>query len=291
MKNTYNVRLVTLCFILYLVLFLNIEQLVGFCGWSLHIRSSVYTIGISAVVLALYHYPSSSSHYLVPLVFALVLYVVSIAFFPSIQQTGSENNISIYIVEILLLSLLVLMASKLCVTLKEIQQKIYDILIGYEECKVESLVKAQKKINNEFNRSRRNQRPLNIIVVEPDPLSYETAHVHFVAEMNENLKSYYFKNKIGTLLSSLVRHCDIVVEQSGRNRFIIVCPEINQKLSHSLLNRISDTCLKKLNLKVMFGVSTFPSESYTFEDLLEKAELQLMQSKCSIDHPFREEKN
>jgi GGDEF domain-containing protein len=124
----------------------------------------------------------------------------------------------------------------------------------------------------EISRSRRNSRPFGVIVLEPEQESVAHLPDRLISEMNTAIKSRYLMNQLKHLVNSVLRGSDIILEQTGTGRLVIFCPETSTLQVPNLISRIKNLAAEHLRVSVSIGKACFPDESYTFEDLISKAE-------------------
>jgi GGDEF domain-containing protein len=132
---------------------------------------------------------------------------------------------------------------------------------------------AGDRISTELTRSRRYSRPLSLLVVQMDKLEAQQ-----VLEKDESLQrdilTRFAAARIGQIVNDQARENDLILRDS-ENRFILICPETEQLNSTILAQRISRSAAEIIGAKVRWGVSSFPDEALTFDDLVEKAAARL----------------
>ena len=84
--------------------------------------------------------------------------------------------------------------------------------------------------------------------------------------------------KISEIINVQARRLDLIVKQDQPERFILICPETSASNSNTLIRRIQSTVETNLGVAVSWGMSTFPEDALTFEDLLHKAGDKLVKS-------------
>jgi GGDEF domain-containing protein len=73
--------------------------------------------------------------------------------------------------------------------------------------------------------------------------------------------------RIGQIVDEQIRQIDIVYRDRA-NRFVILCPETDQKNSRGLAERITSAIETKTGMHVLWSVAAFPEDAINFEDLL-----------------------
>ncbi len=270
-----NLKWHTVCLLLYLAIFFNIERL-GILGkGEIHLNAFIYLIGIFIVLFVVVVPRSNKLSCAGPLLICMTIYVAANLLVPDSRILLSEFRSFIYITETVLLVSLVFLACKFSNALEEFTQGMEDILLSNVRSHVKSFEDAQEDILAEFNRSRRYNHPLKIIIVDSNNDSYEGAKSRIVEDMQKSFSDQYLRNKLGSVLSVLIRRSDLIFEQEDKKRFVLVCPEMTESRFVYLANRIKNVVTEQLNLTVTYGVSSFPEESVTFDELMTKAESQL----------------
>lgn len=140
---------------------------------------------------------------------------------------------------------------------------------------------AGRKIRREMTRSRHFHRALSVVLVEPHNRLDEVAVPEIVAEIQREVAGNYAAARVADVIGSQIRVVDTVLEDGDGTRFVILCPEIGQRGSNLLAERISQSVREAVNIEVTYGVSTFPEEALTFESLVARAGEQLDRRRAS----------
>lgn len=158
--------------------------------------------------------------------------------------------------------------------IRDFEQAVINITLADAGERLRSLDNAAKEIQREVMRSRRYRRSLSVIVVKPDPNSIRANLHRTVQEVMQTLIRRYIITSLGRVISHALRRTDIVIEQSEKERYIILCPEIDAVASKELIERIQSIAAERVGVQVMCGVSSFP-DGRTFNELVSKAEASL----------------
>jgi hypothetical protein len=158
--------------------------------------------------------------------------------------------------------------------IRDFEQAVENITLADAGERLRSLDNAAKEIQREVMRSRRYRRALSVIIVQPDPNSIRANLHRTVQEVMQTLIRRYIITSLGRVISHALRRTDIVIEQSEKERYIILCPEIDAVASKELIERIQSVAAESLGVQVMCGVSSFP-DGRTFNELVSKAEASL----------------
>jgi GGDEF domain-containing protein len=132
---------------------------------------------------------------------------------------------------------------------------------------------ALERINAEMTRSRRFNRPLSVLAVELNQVK-GLANVDKVDSLQRDLLVKFAISKAGQIMSSLARQTDLIVHDTN-GRFLIVCPETDLAASSILAERVRAAVEEEIDNNMIWGAAAFPEESYSFDELLEKAKQRL----------------
>jgi GGDEF domain-containing protein len=135
------------------------------------------------------------------------------------------------------------------------------------------LDQAWERINTEMTRSRRFSRPLSVLMVEMKNVQNRVP-VSKIDHLQRDLLVQFAVSKTGQIISNLARQTDLIVHESN-GRFLIVCPETDLAASTILAERVRTAVEEQIDNNVVWGAAAFPDESYSFDELLEKAKHRL----------------
>lgn len=272
----WTVSLLLICLaILYYIGRMNYEN-----ENSVNIDSYVYFLTILSVVLiaALPRFWRSSSSFSIALALAFGAYFSCKLLFFKISPLFGWRDIYLSIIEMILFTLIICLAIRLSGILKDFDEAVEEFVISGLGNRVRSLRDGIEEGRIEVIRSRRYSRPLGLIVVEPEQAQSSAPSNIFVKEVQHAMMSRYVFSQVGKVLSGLMRRTDRILAQREKGRFVILCPETTPAHSKKLIKRIQTSVVEHLNVSVSCGMSSFPDESYTFEDLIKKAESHLIPS-------------
>lgn len=126
-----------------------------------------------------------------------------------------------------------------------------------------------QRIKVELTRSRRYHRPLSLVMIETESGAKVTAR-EMLKSIQQDLLSRFVFARVGQIIDDRVRQTDLIL-RDHRGRFVVLCPETDQAGANLLAGRLVQAIKERADLDVMWGVSTFPDEALTFDDLLHKA--------------------
>jgi GGDEF domain-containing protein len=172
----------------------------------------------------------------------------------------------------------------------ELESTLDKLFLAAFQGRTMSMDEASDEIKTELMRSRRYQRSLTVIVLEPDQASVDQNLVPTAEEIRHNLSKRYAMGKISEVLNSTARRPDLIIKLDQPDRFILVCPETSASSSNTLIQRIQSAVETDLGISVSWGIATFPDDALTFEDLLHKANAKLLNSSSfSLSKPKKGE--
>lgn len=121
----------------------------------------------------------------------------------------------------------------------------------------------------EVKRCRRFQHPLSIMVIEPEINADSKSYSRLLQEMQTVFFTRYIQARVVKFFSDKLRDTDLVVVKN--NGLIALLPETNPQQAEQLQKKLSDHAIRDLDIKLHFGVSTFPENSVTLNGLLDYA--------------------
>jgi GGDEF domain-containing protein len=135
---------------------------------------------------------------------------------------------------------------------------------------------ASEEIKVELIRSRRHNRPLSVVVVSIDQQEFNRNLQQTIKKIQQAMMNRYLLASLAQILGKEARRTDMIVEQSDLDGFIILCPETSTEGSNILVDRIQSVASDRLGIHVKFGIAAFPEDALTFEELLQKAQQNLL---------------
>jgi hypothetical protein len=153
--------------------------------------------------------------------------------------------------------------------LREFVRAVEQLTIPDAERWVLDLKHAADAISTEVNRSRRYQRPLSVLVVEPRLDTVRFTLERLFAEVQRGIARHYAIVNLGRMLRVTLRRTDVItLEDRLRGRFIVLCPETTVDGATTLRDRIQDFAPQELGFTVECGTGIFPDDALTFEDVV-----------------------
>jgi GGDEF domain-containing protein len=271
-----NLKVPLILLFLFLVIVFNIEKLSFGTGTVLEFHRFV-DIQITVMIIASLMFrifrklPSYAN-----LAFWMIIYF-GLWFFVN-KNTLPETNLQVTLIEVVFVSVAAMLSRDVAKNLHEVESTLDRLFFASFRGRTMNMDEASEEIKTELLRSRRYQRSLTVLVIEPDPDSINQSLMPSTEEIKHNLAKRYAMGKISEVINAIARRPDLIIKLDQPERFILVCPETSASSSNMLIQRIQSTVETDLGVSVSWGVATFPDDALTFEDLLHKANAKLVKS-------------
>jgi len=191
--------------------------------------------------------------------------------------SANTNEFSVIVLEFVLLETGVWFAYQLALQLSHAESIMDALALSAFPNRAHDIEAENQRIKIELTRSRRYHRPLSLVVIESLG-DDEKSTVAVLKGVQHDLMSRFTSARIGQLIDDRIRQTDLML-RDYRGRFVVLCPETDLASAELLAKRIIDAIKEKTDLNVLFGVSAFPDEALTFDDLLQKARERLVRSR------------
>jgi hypothetical protein len=257
---------------LYLTVVFNIERVSSSSFAELELNGFVnILITVIIISLLLFRFFRNLPGY-ANLFFWLIAYFVF--WFISLNFGTMQASLQVTMIELVFISIAAVLAREVARNFFEVDMTLDRLVLASIGEHTMNLDEASNEIKTELIRSRRYQRSLTVLVVEPDPTSFNKNMMASVEEIRNNLAMRYAMGKISKVINSTARRPDLVMHQA--NHFILLCPETTAESSKTLVERIKKSVKAELDVSVAVGVASFPDDALTFEDLLTKANSKIL---------------
>ncbi len=214
-----------------------------------------------------------------PLLLALGLTMISyIALWVALGGGFSGGQFNILALELVFLVTGMMLAREITLSFREMEQTVEKLIFATFSGRALLFEEAAKVIQTELARSRRYNRPLSLVIIEPDPAAIGAEFQPAPREIQQQLARRYVMAQIAEILDKEARNTDTIVKQDKPDRFIILCPETQTSNTNTLIRRVVEKTRAQVGVQVGFGVAAFPDEAMTFEELLQKAEAKMVKS-------------
>ena len=250
------------------------------------IQSYIYALGLIIVVAivaapGLWHLPAA-----VLIALCLTAYLVAKVILLSGRPALGGVHTYLLVTEAGLLSLAVWLAHRVARKLQSVEEVVRTIALDDIRADVRDVDDALDEIQTELNRSRRYQRPLSVVVMEPETVSMRGALPRALLEAERGMMNRYVTACAAQLIAAELRRSDLLLHQGDGKRLIIVSPETTSTDSTRLVNRIETAVGEGLGVSMRYGIASFPHGALTFDDLLRQAETSLRYPDTTLSVPL-----
>jgi GGDEF domain-containing protein len=273
-----QVRILLVIFLLGLTFFYNIERLDFGEENVIDIDSAVYVIGFVATVLTVSL--SIIRYFNVAMLMALwagvfIFSKMWLAYFADGRPILGGIYTYLSITELALLLIAVWISYKLAIALYDFELAVEKITLTDHSGRIQQFDEASEDVQVEMFRSRHNHHPLSVIIIEPEAGTVEMAVHKAVQDVQQAMIRRYVINNMAQTVSKYLRRTDVVLEQRGQGRFMVLCPETTIQDTKLLIEYIQTIISEQMGISVACGAATFPNEAFTFEEMVNQAEAHL----------------
>lgn len=266
--------------IILLALLFNIERITVSQDNSMVMSSFVYLLGFTGALLpfAIPINSTAGSQILVAVIFALYFFCSWVLRLGH-PLWGTATYLSV--TELILLAAIVNLAQLVAREARVFLQQAKLFSITEQPSFAPNLMQERHKLEVEMARCRRYERNLGVILFEPE----QPIHTNHQSEpeLHPAISQSLMMRAISQILLRQVRRPDWLLNDLVNNRFIIVCPESNQKVLEIASSRLIATLHRQLNITVRHGYAAFPEDAVTSEALILIAQSRF-QASISDDH-------
>ncbi len=255
-------------------IFFNIERLDFGIENALNIQTFVYVLVLLVTTIILILPVFSQYRVTLAIGFALGLYLIGKIVFLVDRPFFGGIYTYVSITEMAFLAIIAFISQRLSQSLNEFQQGLEAMTMSLGGGHLQTISKASGDIRREITRSRHYHRPLSIIVVEPDQQSFDHALPKIFEELQRETINRYARVKLARLMHQHLRLMDLVLEEDEGNRFVILCPEADDRGAAVIVGRIQ-TVMSQIGIVAHCSAATFPEDALTFEGLLNQAYVNL----------------
>ncbi|PWT91787.1 MAG: hypothetical protein C5B54_04615, partial [Acidobacteria bacterium] len=202
------------------------------------------------------------------------IYVAGKAIWLAGRATLSEADPFIIVAEITLPSLLIWQAHKLTSALFEFEKAVEDITMDGMTRPLVTVEEASDVLQKQLRLSRRNNRPLSVILLECEQESFEITLNRAMEDAQRAIITRHSLISLSKALDRLLRSSDLILENPGKRHLVLVCPETTQQSSRTLSDRLRQTA-QELGLVVSCASASLPEDALTLDELIKKAESNL----------------
>jgi hypothetical protein len=264
-----DLRFTLLALLSALAVFFNIERL-GEHN-AANISSPVYVLAFLCV-LAVVTFPFlARSRVSTPILLWLTVYSIFKIFF---SHRPTSGHVYLVITEMTLPSVVIGLAHRMARCVGEFERTLDEITLSGMSHRLQPLEEAMDEIHKHLKLSRRNERPLSLLLVEFELEAQHQSNGSDITEVENSLLQRRALVALSKRLDRMLRRSDLMLETRGKGRIILICPETVKRGAYSLADRIRH-CADGLKIRVSCGTATMPEDAVTFDQLLEHAEARL----------------
>jgi GGDEF domain-containing protein len=241
----------------------------------INFASYFYLAVMVAVPLTLFFPSISRVSVYIPLLVWAGVYVVLLQVINR-NYSANRGEVSVIVLEVILLEVGVWYAHQLAVQISHAESIMDALALSAFPNQARNIDEENQRIKVELTRSRRYHRPLSLVLIEAESEDEKITR-EMLKSIQHDLLSRFTTARVGQIIDDRIRQTDLVL-RDHRGRFIILCPETEYSSAALLAKRVSQAIKERTSLKVLWGVSAFPDEALTFDDLIQKARERLILS-------------
>lgn len=184
---------------------------------------------------------------------------------------STPRTIEELIVQFLLIEIAAALSHNVGLQINNVNTVLSEVANGAYPNRTLDLKMAADAINRELTRSRRYSRPLSILLFQ---LPSNIASAEQLNAIERDLSDHFFAAKVGRILNEHARQTDLIMRDQ-EHRFVILCPETDEKAAYILANRIYEAIEVIVGIRASWSTSSFPVDALSFDELYKKALFEL----------------
>ena len=253
--------------VLVLALFYNIERLDIGSDNFVNIQSFVYVFGTIAVLSALLApFFRRNQAFVNVLIWLAIYFILKITLFNSRPLAG-DGFIYLTMAEMTFIVVLLLVSHLVGQSITEFESAVRQLTLAEEGSKFQDLESGRKSIHSEITRSRYYERPISVLVIDPDRRTLENKLDQMIVEMQQRIGLMYSKARLARLVRRELRLMDQIYLDRQNDQLVVVCPELDKDTVASLAERVQ-TIVEQEGIRAQLGWASFPGDGLTFDGLL-----------------------
>jgi GGDEF domain-containing protein len=162
----------------------------------------------------------------------------------------------------------------------DFENAVEHITIGHVDRLSKSSLGGESVLYREVRRARNHKRPLALLAISVDEKSIQSSLDRIVKETQATMAQHYALSGVSKILCNSMEDCDVIVQQN--NHFLIVLPETSPEDMPRLIERLRRKVQDGVGVELKVGTATLPKDGLTFEGLIDKATLEMMEDKEKI---------
>ena len=258
---------------LYLAMILVLGQADYIGRPIINFASYFYLVAMIGVPLTLFFPGVTRVSTKIPMMFWGGIYFLLLIFIDRNLTTTSSNELSIIVLEFVLLETGIWLAHQLAQQINHAESIMDELAVGAFPNRSQELDEASNRVKIELTRSRRYHRPLSLLLMEVDPNAHKK-NGEVLKHIQYDIANRFTAARVGQIIDERIRQTDMVL-RDRQWTYVILCPETDYSSVLLLAKRISEAVKEKTGSDVLWGIAAFPEEALTFEDLMMKARQRL----------------
>ncbi|HUF76932.1 MAG TPA: hypothetical protein VMM35_11675 [Longimicrobiales bacterium] len=130
------------------------------------------------------------------------------------------------------------------------------------------------ELTAELFRARRYEHDLAIVVLSAHPGLRGSEQQNGVTQSESNKLPQMIALLTAVALREVLRGSDVVCYQAAQNRFVLALPETEAEGASVAVDRVESHFRTRLRLRTRAGISCFPADAFTLEELVSSATLR-----------------
>lgn len=224
--------------------------------------TAIFIVPVMVFVPSLHKVPV-----VVPMIFWGAIYFALLQLID--RSRTASIAVEVIVLEIVILEVGVWLSYQMAVSIEGSESLMEILAQGTFPHRAVELDAASEQIKIEFSRSRRYHRPLSLLVIHAFPKDEEVIR-EMLKSLQRDVLTRLSNARIGQVVGESIRQTDLLL-RDHIGRFIVLCPETNFESASFLAERVCNIVEERTGLHANYGVSSFPDEALTFEDLLHTA--------------------
>lgn len=213
----------------------------------------------------------SLSIYTSLILWGLVSVVSSLLFFPP-QGTGFGG---LWLISCLFIEVAVWVTHHLNQSLDAVEALVQGLANRTYPNRTINIKEAEERIDIEFSRSRRYDRPLTLLMVQPERITNDEHQS--ALEMRKDILQNFSYARIGQIIAESARQTDLIVHDANKGIFFVLCAETEGEKSHILGERIRQNIMTQIKSKTAWSAASFPKDAVTMDELIRTAQGRLQE--------------
>jgi pyridoxine 5'-phosphate synthase PdxJ len=192
------------------------------------------------------------------------------------------QNLPLTVTEVCVIGVTMFLATQIGQRLEDLRAVVTNLTIGQAGAGTQAFEEGQGQIYREVRRARRHQRPVTLLAIgiaedttgaSAERFRRDVPLRRFITEIEKELVEKYTQTRVAEVLIDHFEDSAVITQRD--DHFVTLLPETNQEAATEIVSKLQKTLTEKMGLQLKVGVSTFPDEAVTFENLLERAEAKM----------------